>query len=556
MIFSMTWHSGGYSGRPFRLGGEAVGKAYDMLVVGAGFAGLYQLYRAREAGLSVRVLEAGEGIGGTWFWNRYPGARCDVESLDYSYSFSRELEIEWNWSERYATQAEILRYIEHVADRFKLWPDIQLATRVRSAHFDDAGSFWRVTTQSGEELTCSFLVMATGAISLPQAPGLDGLESYAGAVYHSARWPQEGVDFRGKHVCLIGTGSSGVQMVPEIAATCASLTVFQRTANFSVPAHNVPFTPESLQAAKARYPERRAMGRDAVTGQFLNANTRTAAEMTEQERLAELEYKWQGAGGGFRMLRAFADQISNERTNKLVADFARSKIRARVKDPRKAEILCPRDDLPFGGKRLCVDSHYYETFNLEHVDVVDLLATPLLGATPAGLRTTQTEYRCDIVVFATGFDALTGALLAIDIRGAGGVVLSERWAHGPLTYLGLAIAGFPNLFTITGPGSPSVLSNVVHSIETHVDWIMRLLRHMQRSDLARVTSRPEADEAWARRCQEDAGKTLYTRANSWYMGDNVPGKPRLFLPFVAGVPTYRREIEAVEAKGYPGFDFA
>lgn len=552
----MAGHSTGHPQRTPAFGDEAVDKAYDMLVVGAGFAGLYQLYRAREAGLSVRVLEAGEGIGGTWFWNRYPGARCDVESLDYSYSFSRELEIEWDWSERYAPQAEILRYIEHVADRFKLWPDIQLATRVQSAHFDDTQGIWHVTTQSGEAFACRFLVMATGAISLPQAPNLEGLESYRGAVHHSARWPQEGVDFRNKHVCLIGTGSSGVQMVPEIASTCASLTVFQRTANFSVPAHNVPFTPESLQAAKARYPERRAMGRDAITGQFLNANTRTAAEMTEQERLAELEYKWQGAGGGFRMLRAFADQISNERTNKLVADFARAKIRSRVKDPRKAEILCPREDLPFGGKRLCVDSHYYETFNLDHVDIVDLLATPLLGATPTGLRTTHADYPCDMIVFATGFDALTGALLAVDIRGAGGVSLRERWAHGPVTYLGLAISGFPNLFTITGPGSPSVLSNVVHSIETHVDWIMRLVRHMQQSGHTRVTSRQEADKAWARRCQEEASKTLYTRANSWYMGDNIPGKPRLFLPFVAGVPAYRRAIEGVAAEGYTGFDFA
>jgi cyclohexanone monooxygenase len=536
-----------------------VGQSYDMLVVGAGFAGLYQLYRARQAGLAVRVLEAGCGIGGTWFWNRYPGARCDVESLDcldYSYSFSRELEVEWEWTERYATQAEILRYIEHVASRFDLWRDIQLSTRVRSAQFDEASGRWRVVTEAGETFDCHFLVMATGAISLPQAPAIDGIERYTGAVHHSACWPEEGADFRGKRVCLIGTGSSGVQMVPEIAATCSRLTVFQRTANFSVPAHNVPFTAESLAAAKARYPERRAMGRDAITGQFLNANTKTAAEMTEQERRAELEYRWQGAGGGFRMLRAFADQISNERTNKLVADFAREKIRAKVKDSRKAEILCPKDDLPFGGKRLCVDSHYYETFNLEHVDIVDLKATPLVGATPQGLRTTQADYPCDMIIFATGFDALTGALMAMDIRGLGGVSLRERWADGPLTYLGLTIAGFPNLFTITGPGSPSVLSNVVHSIETHVDWIMRLLQHMRQAGHTRVASREEADEAWALRCQQDANRTLYTKAHSWYMGSNIPGKPRLFLPFVSGVPVYRREIEAVEARGYAGFEFA
>lgn len=533
-----------------------MGKHYDLLVVGAGFAGLYQLYRAREAGLSVRVLEAGDDIGGTWFWNRYPGARCDVESLDYSYSFSRELEEEWEWSERYAPQEEIHRYIRHVADRFSLWPDIQLSTRVRSAHFDDAHTLWRVTTEAGEAFECRFLVMATGGISLPQAPRLEGLETYRGRVYHSAQWPRETVDFTGQRVCLIGTGSSGVQMVPEIARTCAHLTVFQRTANFSVPAHNVPFTPESLSAAKARYPERRAMGREAITGQFLNANTKTAAEMTDEERLAELEYRWKGAGGGFRMLRTFADQMSNERTNKLVADFVRSKIRAKVKDPRKAEILCPKDDLPFGGKRLSVDSHYYETFNLDHVDIVDLRATPLVGATPDGLRTTASEYPCDILIFATGFDALTGALLAIDIRGVGGLALKDYWAGGPLTYLGLAVSGFPNMFTITGPGSPSVLSNVVHSIETHVDWIMRLLAHLRGQSRTRVGSRPEADIAWARRCSEEAAKTLYPRANSWYMGANIAGKPRVFLPFVAGVPAYRRTIEAVEANGYEGFEIA
>ncbi len=528
---------------------------FDMVVVGGGFAGVYQLHRAREAGLKVLLLEAGSDIGGTWFWNRYPGARCDVESLDYSYSFSRDLEIEWEWSERYAPQEEIQRYIRHVADRFALWPDIRLRTRVQGARFDDETSLWTLTSVAGEAFTCRFLVMATGGISLPQAPQLAGMERFAGEVHHTAQWPDHPVDFTGKRVCLIGTGSSGVQLVPEVAKTCARLTVFQRTANFSVPAHNVAYTPVSLAAAKARYPERRAMGREAITGQFLNANTKTAAEMTEDERQAELEYRWKGAGGGFRMLRTFADQMSNIETNRLVADFVRSKIRAKVKDPRKADLLCPKPDLPFGGKRLCVDSNYYETFNLDHVDIVDVKATPIQSVTANTLRTTEAEFPCDILIFATGFDALTGALLAMDIRGAKGASLKEYWADGPLTYLGLTASGFPNLFTITGPGSPSVLSNVVHSIETHVDWIMRLVQTMRERSWTRVSSTAQADASWARRCSDEAAKTLYPTASSWYMGANIPGKPRVFLPFVAGVPVYRRAIEAVEANGYEGFEF-
>ena len=528
----------------------------DMLVVGAGFAGIYQLYKAREMGLSVRVLEAGDGVGGTWFWNRYPGARCDVESLDYSYSFSRELEEEWVWSERYAPQAEILRYIEHVVDRFGLRDGIQLNARVSSAVFDDERLLWTVRTEAGDVVECTYLVMATGGLSIPQRPQLQGLDGFKGKWYHSAQWPKEGVDFTGQRVALIGTGSSGVQMVPVIADQATQLTVFQRTANFSVPAHNVPFTQTALAAAKARYPDRRAMGREAITGQFLNANTKTAAEMTEEEQRAELEYRWRGAGGGFRMLRTFADQMSNLDTNRMVADYARSRIRGAVKDPVKAELLCPKDDLPFGGKRLCVDSHYYETFNREHVDIVDAAAHPIIEATAHGVRTDEREYAVDAIVFATGFDAMSGALKAIDIRGARGVRLRDKWEHGPTSYLGLGIAGFPNMFVVAGPGSPSVLSNMVHSIETHVDWIMKLLGQARAAGVRRIEATQEAEDGWVRRCAEEADKTLYPRANSWYMGANIAGKPRVFMAFVAGVPLYRRIIEDVAARNYQGFEMA
>ncbi|WP_084397196.1 flavin-containing monooxygenase [Hydrogenophaga pseudoflava] len=531
-------------------------KELDMLVVGAGFAGIYQLYKAREAGLRVKVLEMGDGVGGTWFWNRYPGARCDVESLDYSYSFSRELEEEWEWSERYATQAEILRYINHVVDRFSLRPDIELNTKVVKAHFDEKANVWEVQTEAGEVYRARYLVMATGGLSVPQRPSLEGLDSFKGRWHHSARWPNEGVDFSGRKVVLIGTGSSGVQMVPVIAEQASHLTVLQRTANFSVPAHNVPFTPQALKAAKARYPERRAMGREAITGQFLNANTKTAAEMTEQEQMAELEYRWRGAGGGFRMLRTFADQMSNPETNRLVAEFARKKIHEIVKDPRKASILTPKDDLPFGGKRLSVDSNYYETFNKPHVDIVDVGAEPLVCATETGIRTTKQDIDCDDIVFATGFDALTGALKAIDLRGEGGLTIKEKWEQGPVSYLGLFISGFPNLFVVAGPGSPSVLSNMVHSIETHVDWIMRLLKHAQQHGVQRIGATQEAEDAWVQRCADEAAKTLYPKAKSWYMGDNIDGKPRLFMPFVAGVPLYRRIIEEVASNNYQGLQMS
>jgi len=532
---------------------ETSPRRLDLLIVGCGFAGLYQLYRARQLGLSVRVLEAGDGIGGTWFWNRYPGARCDVESLDYSYSFSEELQQEWNWTERYAPQAEILRYINHVADRFDLRRDIQLQTRVTEAHYDDAARRWTVATKDGETFDAQYLVLATGCLSIPQAPRLAGLDSFEGRWYHSANWPVEGVDFSGQRVGLVGTGSSGVQMTPLLAAQASHLTVFQRTANYSVPAQNEPLSEATLKEVKANYAHRRALGREAVTGQFLNANDKSALEVSDEERLQEFEFRWRGAGGGFRMLRAFSDLLRDPQANRYAAEFARSKIRQIVKDPVTAELLCPKDDLPFGTKRLCVDTDYYETFNRDNVSLVDVKAAPITGITPTGLRTTQKDYALDAIVFATGFDAMTGAVLAIDIRGADGQSLREKWAGGPRTYLGLSIAGFPNLFIIAGPGSPSVLSNMVHSIETHVDWITAFVRQTRADGITRIDALQPAEDDWVRQVNEAADKTLYPIGNSWYVGANIAGKPRVFMPFVAGVPTYRRIIEDVAAKGYEGY---
>jgi cyclohexanone monooxygenase len=529
---------------------------FDVVIVGAGFAGLYQLYCMRKIGLTARVLEAGDGVGGTWFWNRYPGARCDVESFDYSYSFSKELEQEWEWSERYAPQEEILRYINHVADRFDLRKDIQLNTRVRKAVFNETDNGWTVTTANGEVFESQFCIMATGCLSIPQTPNIKGLDSFKGELYYSAYWPKEGVQFSGKRVGLIGTGSSGVQMTPVIAEQAAHLTVFQRTANYSVPAQNEPVSKELAREVKAHYAERRARGREAITGQYLSANDVSALEVSSEERQAEFEFRWRGAGGGFRMLRAFSDLLSNPKANKYAAEFIASKIRNIVQDPAVADILIPKADLPFGTKRLCVDTNYYETFNRPNVSLVDVKASPIEEITPYGLRTQDREFELDMIVLATGFDAMTGALLKIDIRGVGGKPLKDKWEHGPRTYLGLAIAGFPNLFTITGPGSPSVLSNMVHSIETHADWITACIRHIRERGCARVEADGNAEDKWVAHVNEVANRTLYPVGNSWYVGANIPGKPRIFMPYVAGVPTYRKIIEEVAQKNYDGFVFA
>jgi cyclohexanone monooxygenase len=427
---------------------------------------------------------------------------------------------------------------------------------VAAAQYDDATRRWLVTSVSDEHFDCQYLILATGCLSIPQAPKIPGLEKFEGRWYHSANWPKEGVDFSGQRVGIVGTGSSGVQMTPILAGQADHLTVFQRTANYSVPAQNEPLDKATLDHIKANYAARRALGREAVTGQFLNANDKSALDVTDEEREAEFEFRWRGAGGGFRMLRAFSDLLRNPKSNKYAAEFAQSKIRRIVKDPATAELLCPKDDLPFGTKRLCVDTDYYETFNRDNVRVVDVKTAPITEITPTGLRTTDGEYPLDALVFATGFDAMTGALLAIDVRGAAGRSMREKWAAGPRTYLGVSIAGFPNLFVIAGPGSPSVLSNMVHSIETHVDWISNLIESARSDGITRIDAQQPAEDKWVQHVNDVADQTLYPVGNSWYVGANIPGKPRVFMPFVAGVPTYRRILEDVVAKGYEGYSLS
>jgi cyclohexanone monooxygenase len=522
----------------------------DAVIVGAGFAGLYALHRLRGLGLSARVVEAGDGVGGTWYWNRYPGARCDVESMDYSYSFSDELQQEWHWTERYASQPEILTYINHVADRFDLRRDVQLATRVTAADFDEAAGRWTIATDRGDRVSAQFCIMATGCLSTAQVPAIPGLETFAGTWYHTGHWPHEGVDFTGQRVGVIGTGSSAIQSIPIIARQAAHLFVFQRTPNFSIPAQNAPLDPEFERRIKADYAEFRRQARESRVGFVVEREDRSALEVSPEERVRKYEARWSRGGLGFNA--TFADLLTNREANDTAAEFFRGKIRAIVRDPAVAETLSPRD-YPVGTKRLCVDTDYYATFNRSNVTLVDIRRTPIEAIVRDGLRTPEATFRLDSIVFATGFDAMTGALLAIDIRGRAGHTLREKWAAGPRTYLGLAVAGFPNLFAITGPGSPSVLSNMIVSIEQHVDWIADCIGYLRQHGHGVIEATVEAEDAWVAHVNEVGHATLYPQANSWYMGANVPGKPRIFMPYIGGVGAYRQYCDDLAAKGYQGF---
>jgi len=505
------------------------------------------LRRLRELGFSARVFEAGSGIGGTWFWNRYPGARCDIESLEYSYQFSDELQQEWEWSERYATQPEILRYIEHVADRFGLRRDIQLDTRVRAAHWGDAEGRWTVVTERGT-VTARFCIMATGCLSSANLPAFPGRDSFAGATYHTGRWPHAGVDFTGKRVAVIGTGSSAIQSIPLIAEQAAHLTVFQRTPSYSIPAHNAALDPNVVREVKADYAGFRQRNAQLPFGANFPPNEVLAREVSPEDRERAYEARWQR--GGLAFITAFGDLLYDREANETAAEFVRQKIREIVRDPSVAEILSPKQVI--GCKRLCVDTGYYAAFNRANVSLVDVSETSIDAITPRGVRVAGVEYAVDCIVFATGFDAMTGALANIDIRGSGGQTLREKWAAGPRTYLGLGTAGFPNLFLITGPGSPSVLSNMVPAVEQHAHWIADCLAHLRLHRIERIDALPEVEDAWVEHVNEVAHQTLYPSCNSWYLGANVPGKPRVFMPYL-GFPAYVAKCNEVAAKGYEGF---
>ncbi len=529
---------------------------FDVVIVGAGFAGLHMLHQARGLGLSARVLEAAADVGGVWNWNRYPGARCDVESLQYSYSFSSELEQEWMWTEKYAAQPEILRYIQHVADRFDLRRDITFNTRVQAAMFDERTGLWDLRTDTGLAASAQYCVMASGALSIARLPDLPGIEAFTGKIYHTGAWPHEGVDFTGKRVGVIGTGSSGIQVIPAIAKQARELVVFQRSANFSIPAWNGPLAPDVQQDWKAEYRKHRARAREL--GTLYEFSDKSAAQVSAQVQANEYESRWRK--GGVNFVHAFNDLMVNQASNDTIADFVRGKIRAIVKNPETAQALCPTDH-PLGTKRICVDTGYFETYNRPNVTLVDLKRTPISLVTSNGVRIanananadTDTDIELDALVCATGYDALTGAVLNIDIKGIGGQSLKQKWADGPRTYLGLMTSGFPNLFIITGAGSPSVLVNMVVGIEHHVEWICNCISYLRQQGLATINATKPAEDRWVEHVNQAASKTLFPKANSWFLGANIPGKPRVFMPYVAKIGIYRQECQQVADRGYEGF---
>ncbi|MBT5572324.1 MAG: NAD(P)/FAD-dependent oxidoreductase [Alphaproteobacteria bacterium] len=524
---------------------------FDVVVVGAGFAGMYMLYRLRQQGMRVRVLEAGGSVGGTWYWNRYPGARVDTETMFYSYQFSDELQQEWEWTQRYPSQQELHAYAKHVADRFDLWPDMQFDSPVEKTTWSEDRQSWTIETTDGALITSQYCVMATGCLSAVNTPKYKGLEDFSGSVYHTARWPEEGVDFSGLRVAVIGTGSSGVQSIPVIAEQAAQLTVFQRTGNYVIPAHNRALDPEEVAAIKADYPALRAKASASFSGNYFPVGGQSAMAVSEEERNREYESRWQE--GGLAFMAAYADFMTSEEANETASEFIRDKIRGIVTDPATAERLAPKQ--LFMCKRLCVGTDYYETYNRDNVSLVDVSETVIDEILPEGVRVGETVYEVDAIVLATGFDAMTGALKRIDIRGVESVSLRDLWEDGPRAYLGLAISKFPNMFIITGPGSPSVLTNMIPSIEQHVDWISDCLTHMRINGVSRIEPELDAQEEWVAHVNEIADLSMRSTCSSWYLGSNVDGKPRIFMPYIGGFPAYVRKCNEVVEAGYAGFAF-
>lgn len=526
----------------------------DAVVVGAGFSGMYSIYKFRQAGIGVRAFDAAADVGGTWWWNRYPGARCDIRSWEYSYSFSPELDQEWRWSERYAAQPEILSYANHVADRFDLRRDVQFNTRVTSAHWDDAAGRWTVTTDHGDVLSCQYLIMAVGALSTAKMPEIDGLDTFKGVAVHTGLWPHEGVDVAGKRVGVIGTGSSGIQVIPELAKVAGHVTVFQRTPAFALPARHAPIPDEAMAEIKAGYPEYRETVKYSRAGIRVEGPpaTRSVLDFDDDEFRATLDHAW--AQGTLHSLgSAFTDTLTNQAANDRVSDYIRERIAEVVKDPVLAEKLSPRT-YPYGTKRPCLESGYFEAYNRDNVSLVDLRESALDAIVPEGVRTADgTVYPLDVLVLATGFDAITGPLMEPDIVGRDGATFAEKFANGPRTYLGLSSVGFPNLFIITGPGSPAVLSNMMVSIEQHVDWITDCLVYLREHDLHVIEPTLEAQDNWTEQVAAIAAHTLYPKANSWYMGANVEGKPRGFMLYIGGMTAYRTTCDEIAADGYRGF---
>ncbi|MGB1882376.1 MAG: flavin-containing monooxygenase [Gammaproteobacteria bacterium] len=536
----------------------ASGCDFDVVIAGGGFAGLYMLHRCQQRGYKVRLFEAGNGIGGTWFWNRYPGARVDVESMEYSYSFDEDLQQEWSWSERYAGQPELLRYINHCADRFELWPNIQLETRVTAANYDEQRASWSIATDRGAPITAKYCVMATGFLSAGEIPDFEGVEDYEGETYLTSKWPQEEIDFTGKRVCIIGTGSSAVQAIPLIARQAAHLTVFQRTPPFSIPLKNEPLDREFEKLVKSMYPEWRRRQRwesragfIAVNNQPTAPNDNNAVDVSEEERLADYEMRWES--GGLCYYSSFLDLLTDQAANDTLADFVREKTRARVNDPALAELLLPRG-YPIMAKRLCADTGYYETYNRDNVTLVSIKDSPIEKITAKGVVVRGQEYGCDSLIFATGFDAVTGAISRIAVSGKNGQDLNDHWEGAPRAYLGLLSVGFPNLFFLDGPCANGALVSPMLLSEHQVEWVDRCINHLGLGADARVEARQDAEDQWMQHMHDVSEGSLLYKANSWYMGANIPGKPRALLSYLGGLPAYKEQTEAGEANDYARLD--
>ena len=527
-----------------------VSEVLDAVVVGAGFSGLYMLIRLRELGLKCTVIEKGDDVGGTWYWNRYPGARCDIDSVDYCYSFSPKLLKEWRWSERFATQPEILRYLEFVAETFDLKKDIRFSNTVLSTEFDEQSDTWLVHTSNGERIKAKYVVMAVGNLSEPKRPDIQGADQFMGNELHTSKWPKDGVDFTDCEVGIIGTGSSGIQAIPIIANQAKHLYVFQRTPNYSMPARNAPLEPKYVEEVLADFEKRRETSRRSDAGTPFPPSTKATFEVSDEERNAMFEAGWQ-RGGINSLSYAFNDFFTDERANLEAQNFARKKIQEIVHDPITATSLSPMHHI--GTKRTCVDTNYFQTYNKENVTLVDLRSDPIQEITSNGVTTKNRKIKLDTLVYAVGFDAVTGALNAINIVGRDGQTLRDAWSDGPATYLGLAVSGFPNMFLVTGPGSPGVLSNMVVSIEQHIDWIADAIEHLTSRELTRIEAATDAQDAWVAHVNELAEETLYPQASSWYLGSNITGKARVFMPYVNGCGNYRSECEAVVRDGYRGF---
>ena len=526
---------------------------FDAVIIGAGFAGLGMLRQLREElGMSIQIYEAGSGVGGTWYWNRYPGARCDSESYVYCFSFSKELLQDWNWSGKYPEQPEILSYLNHVADRFELRRNIQFDTRVTAAKFLEDTNRWLIETDQGDCVTARFLITGIGCISTGNVPDIPGFDSFEGEWHHTGSWPHEEVDFAGKRVAVIGTGSSGIQAIPVIAKQAKRLTVFQRTPQYSIPARHETVDRRFIEEdVKPNYDEIWEKARWSRSGFPVEFSQRSALDVSEEERLEIYETHW--AKGGFGFLHGtFADIRTDIRANDTVAEFVRSKIREIVDDPETAEKLVPMDH-PYGSKRALIDTNYFETYNRQNVELVDIRRSPIREITPKGIRTEDEEFEFDIIVFATGYDAMTGSFLKMDIRGRNDLPLKEKWSEGPKTYLGLQVSGFPNMFMITGPGSPSVLCNMPVAIEQHIEWISEFIEFLDENGIETAEAGINYESAWVSHVNEVAEPTMFMLANSWYLGANIPGKPRVFMPYAGGLGTYREKCNEIADNGYEGF---